>query len=139
MLDQSSQEKYVLGLAPATTTDNTALVSAVLDMSGFMQAAIIVTLGTLSDADATLTALMEESDASGSGYTAVADADLIGTEAGMALTFASDGKVSKLGYKGRKRYVRFTLTPANNTGNIPCAMTWVQQNPRTLPQSTQTN
>jgi hypothetical protein len=139
MLDQLSQEKHILGLAPATTTDNTALVSAVLDRSGFMQAAILVVFGTLSDADATFTPLMEHSDASGSGFAAVDDADLIGTESGMGITFASDGKVSKLGYKGTKRYIRFTLTPAGNTGNIPCAMIWELLNPRTLPQSTQTN
>ena len=32
-------------------------------------------------------------------------------------------KMGKLGYLGIKRYVRLTLTPANNTGNIPmCAI-----------------
>lgn len=139
MLDKTSQTKDILGLAPVVSTNNDPLVSAVLDRAGFMTATLKMILGTLSDADATFTALMEESDSSGSGFTAVADADLIGTESGMGITFASDGKVSKLGYKGTKRYIRFTLTPAGNTGNIPIAMLWQLENPRTLPQSTQTN
>ena len=69
---------------------------------------------------------------------AVADADLIGTEAGASFLFSDDNKVFKIGYKGTKRYVRVTITPANNgAGNIYPAGVWIKGHPRTLPKTSQ--
>jgi hypothetical protein len=67
----------------------------------------------------------------------VADAYLLGTELGAAPDFDDDNKVGKIGYIGPKRYVRVTITPANNTGNIFLAGVWVQGVPRTAPQAAQ--
>jgi hypothetical protein len=136
--DLSSQVKFSRGLSPvAATTDNTAYVSQILDTQNFDSATFVGLLGSVADADATLTVLVEHDDASGFGTaTAVADADLIGVEA-MGLTFADDNKVFKIGYKGIKRYVRVTVTPANNSGNLFLAGVWVQGHPRTTPQTTQ--
>ena len=44
------------------------------------------------------------------------------TEAVMAFDFADDDSVRKMGYVGEKRYVRMTITPVGNTGNIPIAI-----------------
>ena len=66
------------------------------------------------DADATFTVLLEESDASGSGFAAVADADLLGTEALAGFQFDDDNECRKLGYIGSKRYTRLTITLVNN-------------------------
>ena len=41
-------------------------------------------------------------------------ADLLGTAALAGFTFADDNATRKIGYKGAKRYVRLTITPANN-------------------------
>ena len=107
-------------LAPAVGTDDTALVGAIIDRLGFDSLTYLIQTGTLADAGATWTALLEESDDSGmSGATAVADADLIGTEALASLTQANDGVCRKLGYVGNKRYTRLTLTPSGNAGNAP--------------------
>ncbi len=46
---------------------------------------------------------------------AVADSDLLGTELLAGFTFADDNSTRKIGYRGAKRYVRLTITPANNT------------------------
>jgi hypothetical protein len=118
--------------AAAAQTDNTAMVSAVLDLQGYIGAGLIIQLGGIADADATATVLLEESDASGSGFSAVADADLNGTEALAGFTFADDGECRKLGYVGNKRYIRATITPANNTGALALAATWVLR-PETRP------
>jgi hypothetical protein len=136
--DLFSEIKCSRGLAPvAATTDNTAYVSQVLDTQNFDSATFVGLLGSVADADTTLTVLVEHDDASGFGTaSAVADADLIGVEA-MGLTFADDNKVFKIGYKGIKRYVRVTVTPANNSGNLFLAGVWIQGHPRTIPQTTQ--
>jgi hypothetical protein len=112
-------------LAPgAAVTDNTAQVGTVIDHQGFDKAMYVINTGTLSDADATFTVLLEESDASGSGFAAVADDDMVSQTAGTApeaaasFQFDDDGEVRKLIYIGAKRYTRLTITPANNTGNM---------------------
>jgi hypothetical protein len=103
----------------AATTDNTPYVSQVIDTSGFEGFMFAINAGSLADADATFTTLIEHGDAANlSDAAAVADAQLTGTEAGASLTFADDNAVKKIGYVGSKRYVRLTVTPANNTGNV---------------------
>lgn len=122
----------------AAVTDNTAQVGAIIDNQNFDSLVYAWTLVT-PDADATLTPLLEESDDSGmSGATSVADADLIGTEAGATDSAANTTTyVWKLGYKGTKRYTRLTLTPAANTGNLYVSCVAIQGGARSLPQSSQ--
>jgi hypothetical protein len=118
----------------AAVTDNTAQVSAILDTAGWGSVALAVVTGTLSDADATFTLLLEESNDSGmSGANAVADADMVGTEALGSFTFADDGETRKLSYIGNKRYIRATITPANNTGNLFLGGMWILGNPQSSP------
>lgn len=106
----------------AGPSDNTAQVGQIIDGQGAKSITYLMATGTLADADATVTVLLEESDASNmSGANAVADADLIGTEVAGAFRFDDDDEVRKLGYKGGKRYTRLTITPANNTGAMPMA------------------
>lgn len=102
-------------LSPVSVADNTAQVGQIIDRQGFDSLTYIILTGNLADADADFTALLEESDDSGmSGATAVADADLLGTEALAGFQYDDDNEVRKLGYRGNKRYTRLTITPANN-------------------------
>jgi hypothetical protein len=97
--------------------NDTASVGQIIDHQGFEGAEYLIALGSIADADATFTVLLEEGDAANlSDAAAVADADLLGTEAVAGFIFSSDDQVRKLGYKGKKRYTRLTLTPATNTG-----------------------
>jgi hypothetical protein len=124
--ENASGLKFLTALAPkAATTDNTAYVSEVADLQGYDSCTFVWGAGSIADADVTFTLLVEESDTSGSGYTAVADADLTVTEASAAPTFGSDNSTGKIGYLGAKRYVRVTITPAANSGNIFLAGQWV--------------
>lgn len=88
--------------------------------------------GTLSDADATFTVLIEDS-ADNATFAAVDDANLIGTEALASFDFSNDNVCRKIGYTGGKRYVRATITPANNTGNLFVAGIWVLGEPALEP------
>jgi len=106
------------GISPYDhATGDAAVTSQTIDMQGVDTLIFAIATGSLADADATFTVLVQESDDSGmSGATAVADADLLGTEALAGFAFGDDDKCFKIGYKGSKRYVTCTITPANNTG-----------------------
>ncbi len=137
--DLHNEIKCSRGLSPvAAVTNNTAFVSQILDCNGFEKNEFVILLGSLADADATFVVLVEEGADSGlSDNAAVADDDLLGTESGAAFLFSDDNKVVKIGYIGAKRYIRVTVTPAANTGDIFLAAVWIQANGRTPPYSTQ--
>ncbi|MBK7491063.1 MAG: hypothetical protein IPI17_02910 [Nitrosomonas sp.] len=106
------------GISPYDhATGDAAVVSQIIDMQGIDTLVFAIATGSLADADATFTVLVEESDDAAMGSAnAVSDADLLGTEALASFTFGGDDKCFKIGYKGSKRYVTCTITPANNTG-----------------------
>ena len=131
--------KYSRAIAPpaAAPTGNTAIVSTILDTSGFDQNEFVLLTGSIADADATFTILVEDGDDSSlSDNAAVADANLLGTES-PAFLFSDDNKTYKIGYIGTKRYLRVTITPAANSGDFAHAAIWVQGCARTEPKSTQ--
>lgn len=108
-------------IAPvAARTDNTAIVSSIIDTRGYGSAEFVIVTGTNTDADVTFAVLVEDGDAANlSDNAAVADAELLGTEALAGFTFADDVETRKIGYIGNKRYVRVTVTPTgNDSGNI---------------------
>lgn len=119
------------------TNDSTAIVCTEVNMQGFHSLMYLIAIGTFSDADATVTALLEESDTSGSGYSAVADANLIGTEAVASPTFSDDDTLFQLGYTGTKQYSRLTLTPSNNdSGSLDYCVIALQGHATGLAQAT---
>ncbi len=106
-------------ISPVSVADNTAQVGQEIDHQGFDGALYTILIGSVADADATFTVLLEESDTAGSGFTAVADADMnsqssSAPETAAGFQFDDDNEVRKLGYIGSKRYTRLTITPANN-------------------------
>ena len=124
-------------IAPGTYHDQgtTPLVGAIIDRKDFEALTYVITLGTLSDADATYAVLLEESDAANmDGAEAVADADLLGTEALAGFTYEDDGETRKLGYIGSKRYTRLTITPTGaDDGDSPIAAVAILGMPRQAP------
>lgn len=110
---------YLFAPIAAQTNSSTARTSAIIDLRGYDACTLVLINGTNTDADATFAVEVTESDDSGmSGATAVADADLVGTEALAGFTFADDTETRKIGYKGSKRYIQVTVTPTgNNSGD----------------------
>lgn len=140
MFDLHNNNVYDNAVDLKRVTDNTASVGDIIDLANYNGCEFIIFAGTLADADMTIVPLLEEGDESDlSDNASVADADLIGTESGATLSFDDDNKIAKLGYKGSKRYVRLTLTPANNTGNADFGAIVHLAGRRKLPQSTQEN
>ncbi len=106
----------------AAGTDNTAYVGEIIDMRAFKSLMYAILVGVNTDADATFTVLVEESDDSGmSGAVDATDGNnlLDPTAAIASFDFADDNSVRKIGYVGEKRYNRLTITPVDNdSGNI---------------------
>lgn len=112
-LHNKIQPKRVI--SPVSVADNTAQVGQIIDRQGYDALEYIIALGSIADADATFTVLLEDGDAANlSDAAAVDDAWLLGTEALASFQYDSDNKLFKLGYVGPKRYTRLTITPANN-------------------------
>lgn len=135
MRDEMSCKQPKRAISPAAAvTDNTAIVSEIIDVKGYDALTFIILTGSLADADATFTTLVEHGDASSlSDAAAVPDSQLVGTEALASFTFAADDKVFKIGYVGNKRYVRLTVTPASNTGNVFVAAVAILEEPHIFP------
>lgn len=115
MRDLMNNVHPVRAIAPVSVADNTAQVSQIIDRMGFDSLTFLIALGSLADADVTFTVLLEHDDAAGFGTAvAVPDEDLVGTEVLAGFRFDDDNETRKLGYIGVKRYVRMTITPANN-------------------------
>lgn len=120
--------------------DDTAKVSAIADLANVTECILAIQTGTLADADATFTVLIEDGNDSGlSDNAAVADGFLLGTEALASFTFTNDDTAIKIGYIGEKRYVRATITPATNTGAWDIAAVWILGGSRKVPHTTQKN
>lgn len=112
-------------LSPAAaTTDNTVFTSQVADLLGYDGAELVILTGSLADADATFTLLIEDSS-DNSTFATVGSTLLNGTIAAGSFDFSADDKVFKIGYVGSKRYLRAKITPANNTGNAFVAAAWL--------------
>lgn len=121
-------------ISPLAGSDNTAFVSEIIDCVNRDALEFVIATGTLADADATFTALVEHGDAANlSDAAAVSDAELIGTEADASFTFAEDDDALKIGYRGSKRYVRLTVTPAANSGSAPISAMAILGFPRKAP------
>lgn len=86
------------------------------DLAGFEAALCEINAGVITDG--THTVVIEESDVLGSGYTAVADADLVG-DTEPVMTSANDDQIWRIAYIGTKQFVRVTTNvAAGSTGGF---------------------
>lgn len=138
IFDLKSKLRVSRAISPASSSDNTALVSqiATVDCADGIMLAILT--GSLGDAGAEWTLLMEHSDNSDlSGGEAVADEYLIGTEAGASFIQSDDNVVKTIGYIGPKKYLRATLTVTNNATAALVAAVWIKGLGRKGPNTSQ--
>lgn len=124
------------GIVPvAARTNNTAIVSTIVDTAGYESCEFVIITGTNTDADVTFTVLVEDGNVSTlTDNAAVADAFLLGTETLAGFAFGDDAETRKIGYVGGKRYVRVTITPADNAaGDIFLSGVWILGHPHDAP------
>jgi hypothetical protein len=119
----------------AARTDNTAIVSAIIDRRSYESLTFAILIGTNTDADVTFAVTMVHGDAANLSDAAAVPADaLIGTLALAGYRFDDDTETRKIGYAGDKRYVRLTITPSgNDAGNIFLAAVAILGHPHQAP------
>ena len=96
-------------LAPASRT--AAGNGTGVDLQGYDAAVVLLDLGAVGGTTPSFTFQVEESD-DNSTFTAVADADLQGTE---PVVTTSENTVREIGYTGIKRYIRAAITAVSGT------------------------
>ena len=101
------------GFTAAVINSDTTTAGAIIDLDGVQ--AVEWVMEATAYTDGTYTPLIEDGEDSGlSDAAAVADAQLLGTEAGAALAAAG---LSRIGYVGGKRYARLSwVSTATTTG-----------------------
>ena len=114
----------------AIITTDTTTNGAIIDTADFDGGVVFNFLCTVYGAG-TYTPILEESDDSGmSGANNIADANLIGTEAGAAISAvtASGANLGSIGIFGTKRYVRVKILSATaTTTTIVCTFNGVPE------------
>lgn len=125
MRDMKTEFDVVQSVVP-TGNRNASVNGASVDLANYDAATAVITAETITDG--THTPTIEESDASGSGFTTVAAADLIGS-----LVAITANSVQRVGYRGKKRYIRVVVTVAGATTGGKYAGVVVRGMPRKLP------
>lgn len=138
MRDLFNKVKLKRLISPQNETGTTALVSQIIDRQGFEAVLFALLTGSLADSNATFAVLVEHGDDSALGdAAAVSDEDLFGTEALAGFQYDDDNECRKIGYKGTKRYLRVTVTPAGNSGDAYIAGVAILGSADIQPQSDQ--
>jgi hypothetical protein len=128
-ISHSKNELHFCKSLTATETPSTGV-----DLKGFNSATIIAAIGTITNiANSPVpswTLKLEESDSAATGFSAVAEADMLldyGNNDGSVTTgvwatidaAAEDDKIYTCGYIGTKRYIRVIATAADTPGATP--------------------
>lgn len=114
MRDTKNNVKVLNALDIQAISSDTTTNGDWIDLQGHGSCTFDIQSGTLTDG--TYTPLVQDADASDqSDAAAVADVNLIGTEASAAFDADDDNTVKTIGYAGVKRYVRLSLVSASTT------------------------
>ena len=125
--DLYSNISQAVAVVPAVLTATNT--SAGIDLAGFESAAVLINTGAIAGAGV-FNVTLEESDASGSGFTAVPASKIQGT----LPTPLAASTVYKLGYLCDKRYIRTVLTLASGTSIVAGAVV-LKGNARSKPSA----
>ncbi len=132
MNDLHNNVKAEVALNTTAISTNTTTVGNIIDMQGYGSIEFIIQSGTLTDG--TYTPLIEEGAVANlSDAAAVADADLLGTEAAAVFAATDDNTVKKLGYIGNSRYIRISIVSASTTSGGTLSAVSVKGNAGDMP------
>jgi hypothetical protein len=130
--DLHNQISPVVALNIQAITTDTTTVGNEIDMQGFESITFIPVTGTITDGDYTIA--ITECDTTGGSFTAVADSDLLGTEANASFTDnTDDNKLGKVSYKGTKRYVKASIVSTSTSSGGTLGVVAVKGNPFIAP------
>lgn len=120
--DMHSDVFGVVAKNTAAISSSTTTAGNIIDTQGYEGLEFFIQSGARTDG--TYTPLIEEGDeADLSDAAAVADEDLVGTEAGAAISAAN--AIKRIGYVGHKRYVRLSIVSSDVTSGATIGATAV--------------
>ncbi len=109
---------YVVpALTQQAISTNTGTVGEIIDTKGFEMVEFVSLLGTITDG-AYVASLEHGDDISLSDTAAVPAEEVLG---GISYALAEDDEAKRMGYIGKKRYVRLTLTSTAVTTGVNMA------------------
>ena len=127
--NNTAQVGTVIDLAAVLTPVATSTVPASTNEGGFDGLEFITSIGAFADVDAVFTPLVEDSP-DNITFTTVDPSLLLGSVAAASFATANANSCKRIGYIGSQRYVRYTVTPANNSGATVFGVTAVPCFPR---------
>lgn len=130
----------VVFLGTLTLSGTTPAASAWVDTRGFDSCSLVLKTNTVTDAGTASgfsTEMQENDDTTAAGATAVADAEIIGSESDLTVTADGDDDklIGALGYVGNARYVRFNVTGTTGTNagvDVYAVLQHASQDPATF-------
>lgn len=136
-MDMRSETTTAFGIS-ATLSGVTPAAGNIVDVTDYAAATFLYQTGVVTDAGAAggFTIAVQESDTTAaSDFTAVADADLVGAEADLAVTVDTTDSVAigSIGYIGTKKYVRVVVTGTTGSDATVNGV-WALQKPRYAPK-----
>jgi hypothetical protein len=151
MHDLHSNVLIVNSAKPQTLSGTTPITSGDIDRQGYEAVEVIANFGnlvdTLNGTTIKVDLMLQHADDDGTGnpgsYAACADTDVLGFT-GLAsgvfktLNVSMDQKLYPIGYRGGKRFIKLTATPAGLSTGGPFAITTVLGKPSNAPTSNQT-
>lgn len=133
MRDMKNNVKVLNALDIQTIATDTNTDGEIIDLRGFESCTFVFQTGTVTDGDYTVV-IQEGDEANLSDADAVADKDLLGTEADASFDADDDdNEVSKIGYVGEKRYVRMRIVSTNTSSGAVVGAVAVLGHPHAAP------
>lgn len=127
--DRTSEKKIDVALTPQAISSDTTTNGEIIDTADYGALTFVLFTDAVSAGD--VQALIQDGDDSGlSDAAAVADDFLIGTEAGTNIDAAHS--IVKIGYVGKKRYVRLSAV-TDNSANLTVGAIAIQEEARKSP------
>jgi hypothetical protein len=108
------------------------VVGNIIDMNGYESLELIIQGGVIAGAGSYVPEIYDGDDAALADAALVADQFLLGTEAAASLAPADSHVVRRIGYVGKKRYVRVTVV-ATGAGTGVVSIVGVQSAPLNAP------
>lgn len=120
---------------PQALSGTTDITGAVIDTHGYESVTFVLVTDAIAatSLDAQLAILEDSVSSFDSPATAVADGDLLGTEAATAIDEDDDKVTKRIGYTGSKRYLRCDLAVTANNGTDSVAAFCVLGSPIQAP------
>jgi peptidoglycan hydrolase-like protein with peptidoglycan-binding domain len=125
--------KVARAIDAVTSVGNEVITGQAVDLAGYKSAEFAISYGNKTDGAVAVE--LQECDTVGGAYTAVADADLLGTEAAVSVAdgVAGANTVKKLGYRGSKLFLKLVATITSNAGSCPLSAVAVLGHPNHAP------